>query len=80
MLETEWQKFLPGAVWVLIDDEVSRSFFARQDEFYGSVQVIDGKATAYVCKNFVCNLPTSDLAIFKEELSALGNPIVYRPR
>ena len=71
MLEAECQKFLPNAVWVLIHDEASRSFFAKQAEFYGSVQVPDGKATAYVCQNFVCNLPTSDLATFKKELSTL---------
>lgn len=72
MLKSVWQRFLPGAVWALIDDEASRSFFARQAEFYGSVQAIDGKPTAYVCKDFVCNLPTSDLLAFKKELTALN--------
>ncbi len=71
MLKTVWQKFLPGAVWALIDDETSRRFFAKQAEFYGSVQAIDGKPTAYVCKNFVCNLPTSDLAVFRKQLATL---------
>lgn len=71
MLETVWEKFLPGAVWALIDDEPNRGFFAKQAEFYGSVQAIDGKPTAYVCKNFICNLPTADLAVFRKQLAAL---------
>lgn len=29
---------------------------------------IDGKATAYVCENFACNLPTTDLAKMKEQI------------
>ncbi len=30
---------------------------------------IDGKPTAYVCKNFVCNLPTNDLETALKQLS-----------
>ena len=73
MLKSLWGKFLPGAVWALIEDEPSRSFFARQAEFYGSVQSIDDKATAYVCVEFVCKLPTTDPAVFNQELNALSD-------
>jgi uncharacterized protein YyaL (SSP411 family) len=73
MLKSLWGKFLPGAVWALIEDEASRSFFARQAEFYGSVQSIDDKATAYVCVEFVCKLPTTDPAVFNQELNALSD-------
>ena len=73
MLKSLWGTFLPGAVWALIEDEASRSFFAKHAEFYGSVQSIDDKATAYVCVKFVCNLPTADPAVFNQELNALNN-------
>lgn len=72
MLKTVWEKFLPGAVWAFIDD-ASRDFFAKQAEFYGSVQAIDDKLTAYVCKNFVCNLPTTDMAAFRKQFAALDS-------
>jgi uncharacterized protein len=72
MLKSLRGKFLPGAVWALIEDEASRSFFARQAEFYGSVQSIDDKVTAYVCREFVCKLPTADPAVFDQELNALN--------
>jgi uncharacterized protein len=72
MLKSLWGKFLPGAVWALIEDDASRSFFASQAEFYGSVQSIDEQATAYVCREFVCKLPTTDPAVFNQELKALN--------
>ena len=72
MLRTLWQKFLASSVWVLIDDEASRAFFANGAEFYRSVQAVDGKPTAYVCSNFVCHLPTSNLSIFETELANLN--------
>lgn len=72
MLKAVWQKFLPGAVWALLDDEASRAFFAKQAEFYGSVQTSEGNTTAYVCKNFVCQLPTSDS---KKLLAFLNNMV-----
>ena len=34
---------------------------------------IDGKTTAYVCRNFACNLPTTDIQQMMEQLKA-GNP------
>jgi uncharacterized protein YyaL (SSP411 family) len=36
------------------------------------VQSIDDKATAYVCREFVCKLPTADPAVFDQELNALN--------
>jgi uncharacterized protein YyaL (SSP411 family) len=28
-----------------------------------SVSMLNGKATAYVCENYVCKLPTSDITV-----------------
>jgi uncharacterized protein YyaL (SSP411 family) len=33
-----------------------------------SQTMIDGKPTAYVCKNFACNLPTNELKLALEQL------------
>jgi len=62
MLDHIRSRHLPGAVTVLIDGEASRKFFADRAEFYGSVRALNGQPTAYVCQDFVCNLPTSDPA------------------
>ena len=73
MLAEVWKLFLPGTVWVLIDD-TAREFFAGHSEFYRGVREIDGRPTAYVCRNFTCNLPTADMAIFAKELASLHDP------
>ena len=48
-------------------------------DFYRQVQddytqiAREGKATAYVCRNFACNLPTTEVAKMMEQLQAKGN-------
>jgi hypothetical protein len=32
--------------------------------------LIDGRATAYVCRNFACRLPITDPAALREQLAA----------
>jgi uncharacterized protein len=68
MIKLVWQSFLPGAVWTMLDNDTSRDFFASHAEFYANVEAIDGMPTAYVCKNFVCNLPTTDPARLKKQI------------
>ena len=70
MFEEVWKPFLPGTVWALIDEK-SRGFFADRSDFYRSVREIDGRPTAYVCRNFTCNLPTADMDVFVKELASL---------
>ena len=38
-------------------------------EFIRGVKSIEGKATAYVCENYVCQLPTTDLSTMKLQLT-----------
>jgi len=57
-----------GAVTVLIADKTSRDFFGKKAEFYRSVEALNGQPTAYVCQNFICDLPTSDPARLARQL------------
>ncbi len=74
MLAAMGQKFLPGSVWALLDDEASRTFFAAQADFYRDLKTTEGKTTAYVCRDFVCRLPTTDMEEFRQEIASLGGP------
>jgi len=56
------ERFLPNKILLLADGGAGQKTLALHNEFIGSVTPIDGKATAYVCENYVCQLPTSDLA------------------
>nr|WP_142524432.1 thioredoxin domain-containing protein [Methylacidimicrobium cyclopophantes] len=76
MLRILWRKFLPGAVWALLDDNATRSFFAKEADFYARVRSLGGKPTAYLCRNFVCNLPTTEPVLFRKQLAALEEATV----
>jgi uncharacterized protein YyaL (SSP411 family) len=61
MLREVHRHFLPHRVLILADAGTGQRFFAERVEFMKSVGKIDNKPTAYVCENFVCQLPTTDL-------------------
>jgi len=52
----------PHQIVLLADAAESQKSLAKHAEFYRSLNRLDGKATAYVCENFVCQLPTTDPA------------------
>ena len=61
MVREVHQHFVPHWLLILADGNAGQQFFAKRVEFMKSVTETDGKPTAYVCENFVCQLPTTDL-------------------
>ncbi|MDQ6940866.1 MAG: thioredoxin domain-containing protein, partial [Verrucomicrobiota bacterium] len=59
MLREVHRHFLPNKILILADAGAGQEFFAGQVEFMKSIRPMDDKATAYVCENFVCQLPTT---------------------
>ena len=53
-------RFMPHTITLLAD----ATFFPAA----ARMQAVDGKSTAYVCQNYTCQLPTSQLAKFDELL------------
>jgi len=53
------QRYLPNKVLFVVDD-ASGQQLAGWLPFIQGMHPIDGKATAYVCENYTCKLPTSD--------------------
>ncbi|HTB19153.1 MAG TPA: hypothetical protein VK708_13615, partial [Bryobacteraceae bacterium] len=53
-------RFMPTSVTLLAD----AAFFPAAS----SMRMLDGQATAYVCENYACQLPTNQLAKFNELL------------
>ncbi len=62
LLRTVHAQFLPGEVLLLADGGPRQRELARRLPFLESMAMIDGHATAYVCKNGACQLPTTDPA------------------
>ncbi len=63
LIQEAWRRFLPRRVLVRVDRQ-SRPFFEARVPFIANLPETSGDtATAYVCENFVCQLPTSDPAV-----------------
>ena len=79
MIRAVHERFIPNKILLLADGGVGQKTLALLNEFIGSVARIDGKATAYVCENHVCQLPTTDLEEMKRLLETQGYAGI-RPR
>ncbi len=60
MLDSVWSRFLPHLVTLLrpVDSEGDR--VVRLCPFTRSMEAIDGRATAYLCRRHTCQSPTTD--------------------
>jgi uncharacterized protein YyaL (SSP411 family) len=69
MLGVVRRRFLPSKVLFLADGTAGQKQLAKWLPFFNSVSRKDGRATAYVCENYVCKLPTTDARIFERQLT-----------
>ncbi len=54
------ERFLPNKILLLADGGSGQGQLARWLPFLAGVRTKQGHATAYVCQNYVCKLPTTD--------------------
>jgi uncharacterized protein YyaL (SSP411 family) len=69
MIRETQKLFAPYRTLVLVNGTDSKAFFAQHAPFYNSLPAKEGNATAYVCQNYVCQLPTTDLNTLVESLT-----------
>jgi uncharacterized protein len=62
MLTALRYRFMPGKVVILVDSREETPAIFRLAEFTKNLSAIGGSATAYVCANQSCDLPTADAA------------------
>ena len=62
MLRALHERYLPNAIVILADGGESQKALVKLLPFLETIKPMDGKATAYVCVNYACQLPTSDLS------------------
>ena len=60
LLDACHNEYLPHKVVVLKSLEAETPYLTQIAEFVKDYDSLDGKATAYVCQNFSCQLPTTD--------------------
>ncbi|MBI5624358.1 MAG: thioredoxin domain-containing protein [Elusimicrobia bacterium] len=68
MLREVHQRFIPSKILMVVEDGKSKDYFLKRLPFLKGVSRIKGRATAYVCVNYACELPTNDLEVFRSIL------------
>lgn len=61
MLRALRQPFIPNKVMLFVPAEDGASSVRNLAAFTRNLEPLDGKATAYVCKNYNCALPTTEI-------------------
>ncbi len=61
--------FIPNKLVLLADGGAGQKWLGERLEFVAGVGPLQGRPAAYVCKNFVCQLPTSDVATLRAQLA-----------
>ena len=69
MIKAINSKHIPNKVVLLIDTKSSREKINKLAPFTKDYVSINDEPTVYVCKNYVCNLPTTDIDKMMEMLS-----------
>ena len=52
--------YLPFAVTIVVEPGARQARLAKALPFVEPMTMRDGRATAYVCRNFACDLPVTD--------------------
>ena len=66
LLRSLHRSFIPNKIVLLADGAKGQAILGKQLAFIKTVEPIQNQATAYVCENFVCQLPTVDVAQFEK--------------
>ncbi len=74
MLRLVHDRFIPHKIVLLADGGEGQRILARWLPFLESVSRKDGRATAYICENYVCKLPTADPQVAARLLETAGAP------
>ena len=75
LLKEVHRRYLPHRVIFLADGGRVHKRLASRIEVLDSFRAIDGRATAYVCENYVCQLPTSDPEVLGELLDRVDGKL-----
>ena len=63
MLKEVYRRFLPNKIILLADGGQGQEELSKYLPFMEGVRMLGGKATAYVCEDYSCKLPTTDVKL-----------------
>ena len=61
LVDAVYRRFLPRRILLVIDPRGTDLGSGKVADFYRSLETLDGRATAFICENYACRLPTNDL-------------------
>ncbi len=70
LLRLVWQRFLPNSLLLLADGGEGQQQIAKFLPLVVNMTRKQGKATAYICENYVCKLPAADPRVVEKLLDA----------
>ena len=68
LLRTLRRHFVPNRIVLLVDSEQTREALSTGAPAVASMRPLDGRAAAYVCRNYTCQLPVSEASRLAELL------------
>jgi uncharacterized protein YyaL (SSP411 family) len=68
MLRAVFARFLPNRIILLVDSAETRQALASGVPGVDAMRTIDGRATAYVCRNYACQAPVFEVEKLAELL------------
>ena len=70
LIDAAWQTYVPNAVFArLVGDAPNAETIAKRIPLLAGKTMLQGKPTAYVCKNYTCQAPTTDVKTLIEQIS-----------
>ena len=72
LLREGWSRYLPFAVRVMVAPGAGAARLAALLPFVASLPALDGRPTAYLCRHFACERPTTDPRELAGQLDAIG--------
>jgi uncharacterized protein YyaL (SSP411 family) len=60
LVGTLYAKFAPDRIVLMVDSPEARRALAERIPAIASMQMVDGRAAAYVCRDYTCQLPVSE--------------------
>jgi uncharacterized protein YyaL (SSP411 family) len=73
MLRAVHELFVPNKILLLADGGAGQNYLGKHLPFVAAMAMKDGKATAYVCENYACQMPTAEIEVMKKLLEAIGS-------
>ena len=61
LLKEVHRHFLPNTVVILADANEGQKYLGERNEALRAMSLVEGKPTAYVCENFTCKAPVTDV-------------------